>query len=259
MSVGLLIDTTKCIACNACSEACKEQNKLPPTVEPQPTAYTWTVVQMVGDVPVRRMCLHCLEPTCASVCPVGAVHKTPLGPVVYDSDKCFGCRYCVQACPFGVPKYQWDRPLPLMGKCILCFDRVSQGEPTACASVCPTGATLFGERDLLIRDAKNRIATSPGDYVDHIYGLEEAGGTSVLFLSKVPFETIGLNTSIPRQPLPLLTWKVLSRVPDFVGIAGVFLFGIHWITERREFVSRRNSSPDDASRDAGDEDGRRQS
>ena len=238
MSVGLLIDTTKCIACNACTEACKAEHGLPRAVDPVPTAYTWTVVQQMADTPVRRLCLHCLEPTCASVCPIGAVRKTPEGPVVYDAEKCFGCRYCIQACPFDVPKYQWDSPVPLMAKCILCADRIAQGKPTACAEACPTGATLFGDRDALIAEAHARIASAPGDYVDHVYGLEEAGGTSVLFISKTPFDALGMKTAVPRQPLPLLTWKILSRVPDFVAVAGVALFGIHWITDRREAVAR---------------------
>jgi formate dehydrogenase iron-sulfur subunit len=236
MSVGLLIDTTRCIGCGACSAACKEQNNLPLPVEVEPTAYTWTTVQNVGGVNVRRMCMHCLEPTCVSVCPVGALKKTAEGPVVYDSSRCIGCRYCIMACPFGVPKYQWDRPTPIVGKCVLCSDRVTQGLPTACAAVCPTGATLFGERDALVREAKTRIAARPDRYQDYVYGLEEAGGTSVLMLAGVPFDRLGMKTGLPRQPLPMLTWQIMSKIPDFVLLAGVFLYGIHWITARREEV-----------------------
>ena len=236
MSVGLLFDSTLCIACGACSAGCKEANHLPGPVEDHTTAYTWTTVQQMGGVNVRRLCFHCVEPTCASVCPVGALQKTPAGPVVYDADRCIGCRYCIMACPFGVPKYQWDRPIPVVGKCILCADRVAAGGATACAAVCPTGATLFGERDALVREAKRRIAASPDTYVDHVYGLTEAGGTSVLMLSGVPFEQLGLKTDVPRTPLPLLTWQVLSKIPSFVSVWGVFLLGIHWITKRRDEV-----------------------
>ncbi len=236
MSWGLLFDSTRCIGCGACSAACKEQNRLPEHIEDKATAYTWTVVEKHNGVNVRRMCMHCLTPTCASVCPVGALHRLESGPVVYDSDKCIGCRYCVMACPFGVPKYQWDRPVPIVGKCVLCAPRIAAGKPTACASVCPTGATTFGRREDLIREARRRMAGEPSRYVDRIYGLDDVGGTGVLMLAGVPFETLGLPGKLPREPLPQLTWQVLSHLPDFVGIAAVFLYGVHWITRRREYV-----------------------
>ncbi len=238
MSHALLLDTTLCIGCGACSAACKEQNGLPLQIEERTTAYTWTTVQSRGGAHVRRMCMHCLTPTCVSVCPVGAMRKTPSGPVVYDAERCIGCRYCVQACPFDVPKYQWDRAVPVVGKCVMCAPRLEQGQPTACASVCPTGATLFGERDALVTEARRRLAAEPGRYVDHIYGLDEAGGTSVLMLSSVPFATLGLRENLPREPLPGLTWNVLSKVPDIVLLGGTLLYGIYWITRRRELVRR---------------------
>jgi formate dehydrogenase iron-sulfur subunit len=237
VSVGLLFDATRCVGCQACSAACKEQNALPLPVEPLTTAYTWTVVEKREGLNVRRLCMHCLEPTCVSVCPVGALQKTAEGAVVYDGKRCIGCRYCIMACPFGVPKYQWDRAVPVVGKCMLCIDRLRAGEATACATVCPTGATSFGDRDALLREAHGRIAQNPQGYVGHIYGEQEAGGTSVLMLSSVPFDLLGLNTRLPRQPLPLLTWQVLSKVPDFVMLAGAFLFGVHWLTKRRDEVA----------------------
>jgi len=246
MNAGLLIDTTLCIGCEACSAACKEQNDLPLPIEPVTTAYTWTTVEEHDGVNVRRLCMHCLEPTCASVCPVGALTRSEDGPVVYDGERCIGCRYCIMACPFGVPKYQWDRVTPVVGKCILCAGRVEEGEQTACASVCPTGATLFGERDDLLRQAKARIAGDRERYVDHIYGEDEAGGTSVMMLAGVPFERLGLPTDVPRQSLPMLTWQILSKIPNYVVIAGAFLFGLHWITERREEVRRSEEEEDRA-------------
>jgi formate dehydrogenase iron-sulfur subunit len=245
MSLGLLFDATRCIGCGACSAACKEQNDLPLPIESNTTAATWTVVEPREGTFVRRMCMHCLTPTCVSVCPVGAMRKTDLGPVVYDSEKCIGCRYCIMACPFGVPKYQWDRPVPIVGKCVLCFERLKAGQPTACAAVCPTGATKFGEREELIREARARIAAEPDRYVDHVYGVDEAGGTSVIMLSGVPFEALGLPGGLPREPMPLLTWQALSKVPDVVLIAAAFLYGVHWITKRREYV-RRVEPPDAA-------------
>jgi formate dehydrogenase iron-sulfur subunit len=114
---------------------------------------------------------------------------------------------------------------------------VAAGKQTACADACPTGATKFGERDDLIAEAQKRIRENPGNYVNHIYGLNEVGGTSVLLLSSVPFEDFGYRTDLTRDPLPLLTYRVLSRIPDFVPLGGMLLGGIWWITHRREEVA----------------------
>ena len=238
MSWGILFDSTKCIGCGACAAACKEANDLPLPIEEKTTAYTWTTVEKQAGVHVRRMCMHCLSPTCASVCPVGAMRKTPEGPVVYDADKCIGCRYCIMACPFNVPKYQWDRAVPVVGKCVMCAGRLERGQQPACATVCPTGATRFGDREALIREARERIAAQPDRYVSHVYGLEEAGGTSVLMLAGVSFDRLGLREDLPKEAMPLLTWRVLSNLPDVVLMGAAFLYGVHWITKRREYVHR---------------------
>lgn len=247
MSHAILLDTTRCIGCGACSAACKEQNELGLEIEARTTASTWTTVEQRAGVNVRRMCMHCLEPTCASVCPVGAMRKSENGPVLYDAAKCIGCRYCIQACPFDVPKYQWDRAVPVVGKCVMCASRLREGKPTACATVCPTGATVYGDRDQLVAEARSRMATNPGRYVDHIYGLHEVGGTSVLMLSSVPFGQLGLRTNLPTEGLPHTTWRVLSKIPDIVLLGGSLLYGIWWITKRRELVRRIEGphAPDD--------------
>lgn len=237
MSVGLLFDSTLCIGCGACATACKEENKLPGDVEPRLTAYTWTLVDGQEGAFARRLCMHCLDPTCVSVCPVAALQRSAEGAVVYDASRCIGCRYCMMACPFDVPKYQWDRVVPIVGKCVLCHERLAAGRAPACAEACPTGATLFGERPTLLAEADARLSAEPQKYVPHVYGKQEAGGTSVLLLSAVPFETLGYRMNVPRAPLPMLTWDVLSKVPDFVGVVGAALFGVHWITHRREEVA----------------------
>jgi formate dehydrogenase iron-sulfur subunit len=239
MKAGLLFDSTKCIGCEACVVACKERHGLPPTIDPRLTAYTWTVVERRGAAFVRRLCMHCESPACASVCPVEALRKTPFGPVVYDASRCIGCRYCIMACPFDVPKYQWGRVMPLVQKCTLCADRIVAGGMPACAEACPTGATAFGERAQLIREARMRLAASPGQYTPRLYGLEEVGGTSVLLLAGVPFSTLGLRPEGRQDPLPMLTWRVLSRVPDVVVVGGVLLYGICWITHRRMALADR--------------------
>jgi formate dehydrogenase iron-sulfur subunit len=141
------------------------------------------------------------------------------------------------ACPFGVPKYEWDKTLPRVRKCDMCADRVAAGNQPACAEICPTGATLFGERDELVSVAQQRLRENPEQYIPHIYGWSEVGGTSVLLLSGVPFEQFGYRTDLMHEPMPLLTWRVLSRIPDLVVLGSVLLGGIWWITHRREEVA----------------------
>ena len=246
---GLLFDVTRCIGCGACFQACKERNHLPATdsnfLEDHLSAQTYTVVQNRNQRFVRRLCMHCEVPTCASVCPVAALEKTPAGPVVYHEDRCIGCRYCMVACPFSVPRYEWAKVLPRVRKCDLCAERLANGQPTACAEVCPTSATLFGERDYLVHVARERIAASPKEYVPHIYGLEEVGGTSVLLLSDVPFDQLGLPGGLTKEPLPLLTWHVLQEIPSFVVAGSVLLGGIWWITARRDEVKQAQKKADD--------------
>jgi len=240
MSKALLYDATVCIGCKQCEAACAEKNKLryddAVAAESQQSDHKYTVVLTKGDKFMRRLCMNCQDPACASVCPVGALRKTAAGPVTYDADRCMGCRYCMIACPFSVPKYEWSKVLPKVQKCTMCPERVSAGLPTACAEACPTGATKFGERDDLILEAQQRIRENPGTYVNHIYGLNEVGGTSVLLLSSVPFEEFGYRADLSKDALPVLTYRVLSRIPDFVPLGGMLLGGVWWITHRREEV-----------------------
>jgi formate dehydrogenase iron-sulfur subunit len=241
MSKALLYDATLCIGCKQCEQACAEKNKLQydsvTAADDKQSDHKFTVVLSKGDKFMRRLCMNCSDPACASVCPVAALKKTAAGPVVYDENKCMGCRYCMVACPFGVPKYEWSKVLPRVQKCTMCPDRVLAGQPTACAEACPTGATKFGERDDLIAEAQQRIREGGSKYVSHIYGLNEVGGTSVLLLSSVPFQEFGYPADLTRDPLPILTYRVLSRIPDFVPLGGMLLGGIWWITHRREEVA----------------------
>lgn len=235
---AMLIDLTMCIGCNSCQEACKKENGLPEGEERSLSSTAYTALEEHDGVFVRRMCQHCAEPTCVSVCPVGAFTKTPQGPVLYDESKCIGCRYCIQACPFQVPRYEWSSNNPRVQKCRFCAERIVRGLQPACAEACPTGATKFGDRDDLVREAYTRIKAEPGKYVDRVYGLEEVGGTSILYISSVPFEQLGFKTQLQKSALPMLTWNALSKIPGVVGVGGVLLYGIWWITNRRTEVQQ---------------------
>jgi formate dehydrogenase iron-sulfur subunit len=241
MSKAILYDATMCIGCKLCEKACSERNGLPYNdqiaEESRQSAHKFTVVMSDGDKFMRRLCMNCQDPTCASVCPVGAFHKTADGPVTYEASRCIGCRYCMLACPFSVPKYEWSKTLPLVRKCDMCADRVAKGLQTACAAACPTGATKFGDRNSLIAEARERIASNRDQYIDHIYGLNEVGGTSVLLLSSVPFERFGYTTSLSSESMPLLTYRVLSHIPNLVMVGAALLGGIWWITNRRTEVA----------------------
>ncbi len=150
-----------------------------------------------------------------------------------------GCRYCMQACPFQIPTYQWNSVVPIVQKCIMCYDKVSKGEPTACAAICPTGATAFGFRDDLLTEAHKRIQDNPTEYQNQVYGEKEVGGTSVLMLSKVPFVDLGLKPNPSVNPLPKLTWNVLSETPNFALGWGIFLGGMWWLTNRKNEMQEK--------------------
>jgi formate dehydrogenase iron-sulfur subunit len=125
----------------------------------------------------------------------------------------------------------------------MCYEkRLSKGDEPACTAACPTGATKFGDRETLIAEAQSRIDNSPEQYVDHIYGIHEAGGTSVLYISPIPFEELGFKT-VRDEAYPELTWAVLSRLPQVVSVMGVAMAGIWWITHRRDEVTKAEQMP----------------
>ncbi len=243
-ALGLLYDATLCVGCKACVAACKQANNNPAefsTVDqlwdtPLDTSgYTFNLIKMYrsgtmetkdaeqnGYAFMKTSCMHCADPSCVSACPVSAMLKDPkTGIVEYNADACIGCRYCVAACPFGIPKYQYDSPTGKIGKCELCRHRYKDGHYSACAEVCPTGATLFGKTSDLLAEAKRRLALKPGamavfprgnisggkdqsyenvvgNYQQHVYGEKEYGGTQVLKLSGVPFEKVGMPNLPPE-------------------------------------------------------------
>lgn len=236
---GLLIDTNLCVGCEACVDACKEENNQPDVERSVLSATSYTVVQEKNGIYTRRLCMHCESPTCVSVCPVGALEKTESGAVIYHYEKCIGCRYCMQACPFNVPTYEWNNTKPRVQKCTMCYARQKVGKIPACAEACPAEATIFGNRDELLKIAKERRIEDPESYIDHIFGEKEAGGTSVLFTSSLPFDKLGLPINLPDSPLPNLTWDVLSKIPRFSVFFGSFLYGVWWVIDRRMEVAEK--------------------
>lgn len=241
---SVLVDLTRCISCRACSRACINANNLNPSDNgtdvsrdhhEKPAYDKWSVVNTVKSEPpeesvfsvgVKKQCMHCLEPACVSVCPVGALSQTEAGPVIYRESRCIGCRYCMIACPFDVPKFDWKSGLtPVIGKCQFCAqNRLFKGLKPACVEACPTGALKFGKRESLLFEAKVRIKANPQKYIPHIYGENEIGGTSWLYLSGVPFKKLGFKSTLPDSPIPSFTWEVVSRIPIIVA-ALIGLFG----------------------------------
>lgn len=255
MTQACLIDLSTCMGCRGCQVACKQWNDLhaektafhvpggytnPPTLSH--TTFTVVLFSEIEDrstlrwIFSKRQCMHCLDPACVSACPVSALSTTHQGAVVYDRKKCMGCRYCMLACPFGVPTYEWHKPVPHIRKCTFCADRLDHQIPL-CAKTCPTAIT-YGNRDELIREATRRITTHPARYVDHIYGEREAGGTRWLYLSPVPFGLLGFPTDLGTTAYPTYTETALSTVPPLVVAGSAALAGLYWIIKRRDEADR---------------------
>ncbi len=254
-SAAILTDTTRCTGCESCVEACKRVNGLGED-RPRPwkrdiddlssTRFT-TLLRRTderGAHFVRQQCRHCLEPACVSACIVGALRKTSEGPVTYDEGKCMGCRYCMVACPFTIPRYDWEKTVPYVRKCTLCYERLQEGRQPACTEECPYEATVFGTRDKLLQVARTRIANNPGRYVPKIYGEHEVGGTAVLMISDIPLDFLSWGSKTMDEPLPELTWAALSKVPPIVVAVGGLMAGVYWIIGRRIRMQALGTDPE---------------
>ena len=279
--LGCLVDTTLCVGCRQCERACNERNHLPaPPVPFEETAVlesqrrmdetTFTVVNKyyprnLGTLTWRQrptfvkfQCMHCNDPSCVSACIVGALTKAKNGAVIYDADKCIGCRYCMVACPFQVPAYEYGDPLtPRVRKCTFCFDQVKDGGLPACAQVCPREAITFGQRKDLLRLARWRIKNHPGKYQEHIYGEHEVGGTSWLYLASEPFANIGFPT-LPAKAPPRLTESIQHAITGYLAAPlGLFAFlgGVMWFTDFIKRGEEGKSESESESQSARDKDG----
>ena len=256
-SLGILFDSRLCIGCRKCEAGCNNVNELPPPDQPfddltllskkrRTDTKTFTVVNRYDPpqgikTPLFRkiQCNHCLEPACASACFVKAFTKTKQGSVVYDASVCVGCRYCMIACPFEIPTYEYDKALtPRIRKCTMCHPRVVEGKLPGCVEICPNEALSFGKRKDLIKIARERIRKYPDRYVDHIYGEHEMGGTSWLYLSGVPFKELGMREDLGVTPAPELTAGALSVVPMVAGLWPVLLTGLYAVSKRKDKIAK---------------------
>jgi Fe-S-cluster-containing dehydrogenase component len=276
-AVGMLYDSTRCIGCRACVTRCKEANSLPydrtaEGIHDAPTdlnSNTKNIIKVwsAGEKSafMKQQCMHCVDPSCVSVCMMGALHKEGegkrdfageqkgTGVVLYDKGTCVGCRYCQIACAFNVPKFEWFKAFPLIVKCELCRHR---GNPEkegplaianpACCEVCPREAVVYGNREKLLAEAKRRLAKAPKRYNGQIYGEKEGGGTQVLYLAgaDVTFKQLGLP-ALPEESSASFSERV-SHAPYLHGITPIALYGA------MAFIIRRNKSKEEAAEHHGE-------
>lgn len=251
-AVGMLYDATRCIGCKACVVKCKEANGLPADdSSPMGPMYdapydlnatTKNVIKLYKGADgrtsyVKAQCMHCVDPACASVCMISALHKGARGIVEYDKDKCVGCRYCQIACPFNVPKFEWNAAFPQIVKCEMCRHLQARGEIPACCRVCPREAVVFGRLDDLRTDAMRRMAAFPGRYYPRVFGDKEIGGTQVLYLSAagIPFESLGFP-ALGEEPVPALSEKLQHAIyQGFIAPAVLYAaLGVVMVRNRRK-------------------------
>ncbi len=275
---AILVDTTACIGCRRCEWACNEWNKNPnrPVKEFEASvneeksvfdkvrrthAGNFTVVNRYYSskdgkpIYVKKQCMHCEDPGCWSSCFVDAYRKTPEGSVLHNPGVCIGCRYCMIACPFDIPAYEYYEVLnPQITKCTMCFDRITAGGVPACVDICTAEALRFGKRSEIINLAHEKIRNNPGKYIDHVYGEHEVGGTSWLYLSSVPFNEIGFRTDIGTTPIPKTSKGYLFAVKMFeiVG-AWPLVFGAYYAISKAR--KKHKSTHDTSSEKKGESHG----
>lgn len=247
--MGVLVDSTVCIGCRKCEWACKvahniecdefESYKNDETLESlrRPDTTNLTVVNKYlnnGKRTVKLQCMHCEFPACESACIVGAITKNENGAVIWDTEKCIGCRYCMVACPFQIPAFEYHKALdPKIVKCDFCIDRTSDKQLPACVNICPVEALTYGNREELIIEAKRRIRNHPEIYYDHIYGEEEVGGTSWLYLADKKLDG-DVFPKLNNNPAPGVSESIQHGLfAYFIPPIAVYalLGGIMWLTK----------------------------
>lgn len=285
-AVGMFYDSTICIGCKVCQHACKEFNNRPAehTIRPPEmvdrvwdnpvdlSAKTLNIIKAYrhgtgaeknsetdGFAFIKRHCMHCVDPACVSACPVSALTKdSKNGVVSYNKDACIGCRYCQIACPFNIPKFEFDEPFPQIRKCQFCNHRFAEGKYSACCEFCPTGASIFGPAKDLLEEARKRLTLKPGDYYDYpvqtvnsnqrlkqkaakyinyIYGEKEVGGTQYIMLSGIPFDKLGMPVLSESSDVALsegIQHTLYKGMLAPVAVLGGLLFAVYRSTRNKE-------------------------
>ncbi|MFP4624414.1 MAG: hydrogenase 2 operon protein HybA [Gemmatimonadota bacterium] len=231
-AVSILYDSTRCVGCKECVRGCAAansgdcgfgtENELTPTQLTAIKRYDYWGEQLLR----KEQCMHCVDPACVSACMLGALQKRENGAVTWDGDLCVGCRYCQIACPFNVPRFEWDTATPELKKCELCPERRAAGLAPACVDACPAGALTYGTREEMLAEAHRRINHDPEQYNPRVFGEKDAGGTQVLYLTQagVPFTALGLP-DVGEKSTPSLT-ETLQHTIYKGFIAPLALFGI---------------------------------
>ena len=276
-ALGILYDSTICVGCQVCMGACKKANNMPPEFygdqkrwdDPVDlSAKTLNIIkkydngtqkekdrEIDGYAFVKRHCMHCVDPACVSACPASALTKdSKTGIVSYNKNACIGCRYCQVACPFNVPKFEWDNPFPKIVKCQLCSHLLAKGQIPACCGECPTGASLFGPVADLVKEAERRQNMTAGkyyefpvsemsstkiqvhkakSYIPKIYGKNEVGGTQVLMLAGVSFNKLGLPM-LPDRSFTALAENIQHTIYKGMILPIVALGGLIFLVKRTE-------------------------
>ena len=225
---GMMVTPELCIGCRACQVACKSWNQLPGTKTTNTGTYqnppdlNDTAFNLIryNEVPgqenpvrwlfVSRRCMHCEDAGCMKICPSGAIYRTSDGSVAVNQDKCIGCKLCVNACPFDVPRYD---ALGKMHKCHQCSDRTSNGMSPACVKTCPTGALKYGDRDEMIKAAK-------GSGYKAVYGENDLSGLGTVYAFQDEPKLYGMKEN-PSIPSSVVFWHNYLKPLSYIGLGGV--------------------------------------